>query len=155
MIFSVLAAARIEDNDQQYQDDRWTYESGKPNQRVTYTLNADRFWKQPNVLEGDASGRCVASGVRANIWARARCRAEITHVLRGGGRFAMGWGALRWQETCNPDVVRFGCHRQIRFLAKKVANFLHEYHSELFPGMNLLHLPSDRSSVDHLMCMPC
>ena len=89
MIFSVLAAARIEDNDQQYQDDRWTYESGKPNQRVTYRLEADRFssWKQPNVLEGDASGRCVGSGVRANIWARARRRAEITHVLRGGGRF--------------------------------------------------------------------
>ena len=72
MISFVLAAARIEDDDQQYQDDHWTYESGKRNQRVTYPLDADRFWKEPNVLEGDASGRCVASGVRANILARAR-----------------------------------------------------------------------------------
>ena len=105
-------AARIDDNDQQFMDDHWTYESGKPSQRVTYPLDADRFWKQPGALEEDASGRCVASGVRANIWARARRRADITHLLRGGGRFSMGLGALRWQETLNTDEVRFGRHRQ-------------------------------------------
>ena len=155
MIFYVLTAARIDDDDQQYQDDHWTYDSGKPNQRVTYPLDADRFWRESNVLEGGASGRCVASGVRANIWARARRRAEITHFLRGGGRFEMGWGALRWQETLNTDEVRFGRHRQIKYLAKKVANFLHQYHSELFPGMDLPLLPSDQSSIDvHAMLTP-
>ena len=117
--------AGIDDNDQEFQDHHWTYESGKPGQRVTYPLNADRFWVQPDVLEGDASGRCVASGVRANIWARARRRAEITHNFRSGGRLGLGWGALKWQETVNTDVVRFGRHAQIRYLAKKVANFLH------------------------------
>jgi hypothetical protein len=94
-------------------------------------------------------------GVRANIWARARRRADITHLLRGGGRFSMGWGALRWQATCNTDRVRFGRHGQIRYLAKKVANFLHEFHSDLFPSINLPLLPLDRSKVDvHAMLTP-
>ena len=147
--------AGIDDNDQEFQDHHWTYESGKPGRRVTYPLNADRFWVQPDVLEGDASGRCVASGVRANIWARARRRAEITHNFRGGGRHALGWGALKWQETVNTDVVRFGRHAQIRYLAKKVANFLHEYHGHLFPSLNLPILPSDRSRVNvHAMLEP-
>jgi hypothetical protein len=110
---------------------------------------------QPDVLEGDASGRCVASGVRANIWARARRRADITHKLRGGGKHALGWGALRWQETINTDEVCFGRHMQLRWLAKKVANFLHEYHGDLFPSLNLPHLPSDRSKVAvHAMLTP-
>ena len=71
------------------------------------------------MLEGDATGRCVASGVRANIWARARRRAEITHRLRGGGKDAIGWGALRWQETINTDEVCFGRHVQLRWLARR------------------------------------
>ena len=116
-------AARIDDNDQQFMDDHWTYESGKPSQRVTYPLDADRFWKQPGALEEDASERCFASGVRTNIWARARHRAEITHHLRGGGRFSLGWGALRWQETCNTDKVCFGRHGQLCWLAKKNDQF--------------------------------
>ena len=67
----------------------------------------------------------------------------------------MGWGALRWQETCNTDVVRFGRHGQLRYLAKKVAIFLHEFHSELFPTINLPPLPFDRSTVDvHAMLTP-
>ena len=99
---------------------------------MTYPLEADRFWKQPGVLEEDASGRCVASGVRANIWACARSRAKVTDLLRGGGRFS---GALRWQETCNTDVVSFGWHGQLRYLAKNVANFLYEYHCEHSPSI--------------------
>ena len=118
-------------------------------------MNADRFWVQADMLEGDASGRCVASGVRANIWARARRRAEITHLLRGGGKHALGWGALRWHETINTDIVFFGRHMQLRWLAKKVANFLHEYHGNLFPTLNLPRLPSDRSKVSvHAMLEP-
>jgi hypothetical protein len=95
----LFQTAGIDDDDQEFTDYNWTYESVKPGQRVTYPLNADRFWVQPQVLEGDASGRCVASGVRANIWARARRRGEITHNLRSGGRNRIGWGALKWQET--------------------------------------------------------
>ncbi len=36
------------------------------------------------LLEEDVSGSCVASGVRVNIWARSRCRAETTQHLSGG-----------------------------------------------------------------------
>ena len=151
----MFKTAGIDDNDEEFQDCHWTYESEKPGRRVTYPLNADRFWLQPDVLEGDASGRCVASGVRANIWARARRRAEITHNFRSGGRNALGWGALRWQETINTDVVRFGRHAQLRYLAKKVTNFLHEYHSHLFPSLDLPILPSDRSRINvHAMLDP-
>jgi hypothetical protein len=68
---------------------------------------------------------------------------------------AMLQGALKWQETVNTDVVRFGRHAQIRYLAKKVANFLHEYHSNLFPGLDLPILPSDRSRLNvHAMLEP-
>ncbi len=115
---------------------------------MTYPLNADRFWVQPDELEGDASGRCVASGVRANIWARAQRRAKITHNFRCGGGTRLEWGALKWQETINTDVVLFGRHAQLRFLAKKVANFLHEYHSDLFPTLGLPVLASDCRRVD-------
>jgi hypothetical protein len=136
-------------------DYHWTYDAGRPEQRVSYPLNADRFWVQADMLEGDASGRCVASGVRANIWARARRRAEITHLLRGGGKQAIGWGALRWQETISTDEVCFGRHMQLRWLAKKVTNFLHEYHGDLFPSLDLPRLPSDRSRVNvHAMLEP-
>ncbi len=61
---------------------------------------------------------------------------EITHNLRSGGRNHVGWGALKWQETINTDAVRFGRHMQLRYLAKKVANFLHEYHGHHFPRLD-------------------
>ena len=67
----------------------------------------------------------------------------------------LGWGALKWQATVNTDDVRFGRHMQVRYLAKKVANFLHEYHSDLFSSLDLPALPSDRSKVDvHAMLNP-
>jgi hypothetical protein len=155
LLIEICETAGIDDNDPEFEDYRWTYESEKPGHKISYPLNADRFWVEPDVLEGDASGRCVASGVKANIWARARRRAEITHKLCGGGSHAAGWGALKWQETVNTDVVRFGRHAQIRYLAKKVANFLHEYHSNLFPSLDLPILPSDRSRLNvHAMLEP-
>ncbi len=65
-----------------------------------------------------------------------------------------GWGALsqrlRWQETINTDAIRFGRHSQMRYLDKnlKVANFQHEYHSNLFSSLDLPILPSDRSRLN-------
>jgi hypothetical protein len=122
---------------------------------VNSQLNADIFWVQLDELEGDASGRCVASGVQANIWERARRRAEITHNIRTRGRIGLGWGALKWQETINTDVVLFGRRTQQRYLAKKVANFLQKYHCHLFPTLDLPVLPSDSSRVNvHAMLEP-
>ena len=76
-------------------------------------------------------------------WDRARRRREITHHLRGGGDHKIGWVALSWQEMLNTDEVRFGKHPVLRSLPKKIANFLHEYHScklsALFCIANFLH----------------
>ena len=53
------------------------------------------------------------------------------------------------------DEVRFGKHREIRFLPKKIANFLHEFHADDFPSLRLPLLPSDHSRVDvHAMLAP-
>ena len=154
---ALLLSARIEDNDPEFLDDHWTYESGRLNARVTYPLDADRFWSVSGALESDASGRCMAGGVQCNIWARARRRRDITHTLRSGGDGGKGWGALRWQETIGAGGVnvRFGTHRQLPFLAKKIANFLHEYFDYLFPSLDLPPLPVQPSNVDiHAMLKP-
>ena len=122
--------------------------------RITYPLQADRWLSYPGQMEDQKdSGRCL--GIRCNIWARAQRRREITHDFRGGGKNLLGWGALRWQEMVSTDETRFGKHPVLRFLPKKVANFLHEYHAEWFPSLNLPMLPSDRSRIDvHAMLSP-
>ena len=103
--------------------------------------------------EDPDKGRCL--GIRCNIWARAQRRREITHHLRGGGDHNIGWGALRWQEMVGTDTVRFGKHRELRYLPKKIANFLHEFRGDDFPSLGLPPLPSDRSRLDvHAMLRP-
>ena len=115
----------------------------------TTPLRADRWWSDLGA-EGEQD-----PGIRCNIWARALRRREITHHLRGGGKHDLGWGALRWQEMVGTDEVRFGKHSAIRFLPKKIANFLHEFHADDFPSLGLPPLPSDRSRVDvHAMLAP-
>ena len=49
----------------------------------------------------------------------------------------------------------FGKHPVLRYLPKKIANFLHEYHDGWFPSLNLPRLPSDRSQLNvHAMLSP-
>ena len=53
------------------------------------------------------------------------------------------------------DKVRFGKHRELRYLPKKIANFLHEFRGDDFPSLGLPPLPSDRSRLDvHAMLRP-
>jgi hypothetical protein len=117
-------------------------------------LRADRWWTDMGTEAGEQDkGRCL--GIRCNIWARAQRRREITHQLRGGGENNRGWGALRWQEMVGTDTVKFGTHRQLRYLPKKIANFLHEFFGHYFPSLGLPQLPSDRSRLDvHAMLRP-
>ena len=118
-------------------------------------LRADRWWSDLGAEGGKDpdQGRCL--GIRCNIWSRAQRRREITHHLRGGGTRNIGWGALRWQEMVGVDEVRFGIHREIRYLPKKIANFLHEFYADDFPSLGLPPLPSDRSHIDvHAMLSP-
>ena len=147
--------ARIDDGDEGFEDDDWQFESRHTGHIVTYPLRADRWWPEEGALGGepDDSGRCL--GIRCNIWARALRRREITHNLRGGGKTAAGWGALRWQEMVGTDEVRFGKHTLLRYLPEKIANFLHEFHADYFTSLGLPHLPSDRSQLNvHAMLKP-
>ena len=51
--------------------------------------------------------------------------------------------------------VRFGIHREICYLPKKIANFLHEFYADDFPSLGLPALPSDRNHIDvHAMLSP-
>ena len=53
------------------------------------------------------------------------------------------------------DEVRFGKHRELRYLPKKIANFLHEFRGDDFTSLGLPPLPSDRSRLDvHAMLRP-
>ena len=117
-------------------------------------FRADRWWKDLGGQGDDPSqGRCL--GIRCNIWARAQRRRDITHKLLGDGSHNIGWGALRWQEMVGTDKVRFGKLRELRYLPKKIANFLHEFHAKDFRSLNLPPLPSDRSRLDvHAMLRP-
>jgi len=84
-------------------------------------------------------------------------RREITHKLRGGGNNNLGWGALMWQDMVGTGEVRFGTLEILRYLPKKIANFLHEFYASLgwFQSLNLPALPSDRSRIDvHAMLEP-
>jgi hypothetical protein len=139
-----IFAARIDDGDEDFLDEDWQRESGI--NAVKYPLRADRWWSVPGKLEEDADGRCM--GIRCNIYARALKRMYQMHKLRGGGNNNIGWGALRWQDLIGASEVRFGKHREIRYLPKKIANFLHEYRADEFPSLNLPNLPSDRSRID-------
>jgi len=151
-----VLAARVDDGDAGYEHDDWQVESGPRGHTVTYPLRADRWWNKEGALdEGSDVSRCL--GIRCNIWARAQRRREITHKLRGGGDRNIGWGALMWQDFVGTGEVRFGSLPWLRYLPKKIANFLHEYHgnSRWFQSLGLPVLPSDRSRIDvHAMLKP-
>ena len=53
------------------------------------------------------------------------------------------------------DEVRFGKLRELRYLHKKITNFLHEFRAGNFPSLNLPPLPSDRGRANvHAMLSP-
>ena len=46
------------------------------------------------------------------------------------------------------DEVLFGKHRELRYLPKQIASFLHEFRVDDFFSLGLLLLPSHRSQSD-------
>ena len=87
----------------------------------------------------------VAASASAAIFGPARSAGVKSHTifdrLRGGGKDSIGYGALRWQEMVGTDEVLFGKLRELRYLPKKIANFLHEFRAGDFPSLNLPPLP--------------
>ena len=136
------------------EDDNWQHVTHESGEAIEKPLRADRWWLNTGEqTENPEQGRCL--GIRCNIWARAKRRREMTHNLRGGGKNNIGWGTLRWQQMVGTDVVRFGKLRELRYLPKKIANFLHEFRAGDFPSLNLPPLPSDRSRLNvHAMLTP-
>jgi len=146
-------AARIDDCDEGFEEDDWQQETRDADGVSQSSLRADRWWVDLGQGGDPDKGRCL--GIRCNIWARAQRRREITHHLRGGGDHNIGWGALRWQEMVGTDEVKFGKHRELRYLPKKIANFLHEFRGDDIFSLGLPLLPSDRSQLDvHSMLRP-
>ena len=84
------------------------------------------------------------------MWVRAspRRRRNIIHTLSCGGAHKLVWGARTWTETSRAEPCQFGPHPVLRHLSKKVANFLHEYHTDQFASIAPPLLPSDRSDID-------
>ena len=153
MNFAHNFAARIDDGDEGFEEDDWQHETRDADGVSQSPLRADRWWVDLGQGGDPDKGRCL--GIRCNIWARAQRRREITHHLRGGGDHNIGWGALRWQEMVGTDEVKFGKHRELRYLPKKIANFLHKFRGDDFPSLQLPLLPSDRSQLDvHSMLRP-
>ena len=93
--------------------------------------------------------RCM--GITCNIWGRALDPTQLTHRLRGGGKHATGYRALRWQSLLSDDYAgTLGDYEIIFFLPRKAALFLFEYHDTDFrvtvPGLPPLPPPQARDA---------
>ena len=90
---------------------------------------------------------------RAAVWASAAISGPL---LTGSDsvRSPTNYGALRWREMEGTNEVRFGKHRELRYLPKQIANLLHEFRGNNFSGLGLPPLPSGRSRLDvHAMLL--
>jgi len=90
-------------------------------------LRADRwFQKDPSADPVMSSGDF--SGIRINIWNRAKVRRFITHFLAGGGTHNRGYHALRWEMILHGNAGEMGKYAVLSVLPDKIARFLYEYH---------------------------
>jgi len=71
------------------------------------------------------------SGIRINIWNRAKVRRLLTHLLAGGGTHNRGYHALRWEYILHGNAGEMGKYAVLSVLPDKIARFLYEYHDTL------------------------
>ena len=65
---------------------------------------------------------CRCMGITCNIWGRAQDPTQLTHTLRGGGKHATGYRALRLQSLLSDDYAgTLGDYEIIIFLPRKAA----------------------------------
>ena len=96
-------------------------------------------------------GREAITWTRAAVWASAAISGP---VLSCSVRSPTIYGALQWQEMVGTNEVRFGKHRELRYLPKEIANLLHEFRGDDFSSRGLPLLPSCRSRLDvHAMLL--
>ncbi len=67
------------------------------------------------------------SGIRINIWNRAKVRRFITHFLAGGGTHNRGYHALRWEMILHGHAGEMGKYAVLSVLPDQIARSLYEY----------------------------
>jgi hypothetical protein len=107
-------------------------------------MRADRWHRTPpeEVIDGDD-----CSGIRCQIWERAKKRTLITHRLAGGGGHNLGYDALPWDMILHGNCGKYGQYKVISFLPDKIARYLFEFDSELYASHILPAIPDDPSEV--------
>ena len=137
----VFFIARIDDGDE---TDDWEVKDYRTGQIVP--LRADRwFQKDPSADPMMTSGDF--SGIRINIWNRAKVRRFITHFLAGGGTHNRGYHALRWEMILHGNAGEMGKYAVLSVLPDKIARFLYEYHDTSYTSLGLPPIPLDRSGI--------
>jgi len=84
------------------------------------------------------------SGIRINIWNRAKVRRLLTHLLAGGGTHNRGYHALRWEYILHGNAGEMGKYAVLSVLPDKIARFLYEYHDTSYTSLGLPPIPLDR-----------
>ena len=133
--------ARIEDEDPGYGSDSWTYHDSRSGEALP--LRADRWYRTPPEEEIDGQD---CSGIRCQIWERARVRTSMTHRLSGGGSHNLGYDALPWEMIVHGNCGEYGRYSELAVLPDKVARYLFEFDSQSYRGLALPDIPPSASS---------
>ena len=95
----------------------------------------------------------LASSLQLCIWRRTEEPGKLTYWLVGGGTNKCGFTALEnplWFERGPPYYVND--HPVLKYLGKKIANFLHDYHRDWFPRLGL---PPSNGQHKQRFCSVC
>jgi hypothetical protein len=128
LIIFLFVTARIDDGEE---SDDWEVKDHR-----TGDPSAD-----PAMSSGDFSG------IRINIWNRAKVRRFITHFLAGGGTHNRGYHALRWEMILHGNAGEMGKYAVLSVLPDKIARFLYEYHDTSYTSLGLPPIPLYRSDI--------
>ena len=133
--------ARVDDGEE---IDSWTVIDHRTGNSVP--LRADR-WYQSAPTSDPITSSGDFTGIRINIWNRAKVRRFMTHSLAGGGSHNLGYHALRWEMILHGNAGELGTYAVLRVLPDKIARFLYEYHDTLYTSLGLPAIPLDRSGI--------
>lgn len=136
-----FCSARIEDEDPGYGSDAWTTQDDRTGESVL--LRADRWYRTPPDEEIDGND---CSGIRCQIWERARVRSLITHRLSGGGSHNLGYDAFPWEMIVHGNCGEYGRYAELAVLPDKLARYLFEFDSESYTSLDLPEIPREASS---------
>ena len=114
----------------------------------TLPLRADRWYRTPpeEVIDG---GDC--SGIKCQIWERARVRSLMTHRLSGGGPHNLGYDAFPWEMIVHGNCGEYGRYSELAVLPDKVSRYLFEFDSQNYTSFNLPAIPDDEPNIHGLM----